>query len=113
MKEEERVYRNVTAEAMLRHVRVVTKDNTVQLWLGATHIVNVEPESIPAIALQAFAADQPHALSVSITLKQELETVAEELMATSVRVAPTYEMLALGLRAASKRVRATLGKVFP
>ena len=58
-------HRNVTPEAMLRHVRVVTKDNTVQLWMGGTHIANVEPDSIPAIALQSFAADQPLALARS------------------------------------------------
>ena len=58
-------YRNVTAAAMLRHVRIVTKNNTVQLWLGDTHIANVEPDSIAAIALQAFAADQPDALRIA------------------------------------------------
>lgn len=80
--EGERAHRNVTTEAMLRHIRVVTKDNSVQLWFGDTHITNVEPDSISAIALQAFAADQPHALLSTSSevrrLREALETIIED-----------------------------------
>lgn len=57
--------RNANPLALLRHIRVRTKEHSVQLWLGDTHIANLEPDSLPAIALQSFAYDRDALLALT------------------------------------------------